>query len=397
MRHFFIICIIVVILFLFITSNSSRAANSSGEDTDAIQYTTEYIQKQLYYQAILILEDYASRSSTNASYVQSTIDNINNGNYFIYVYLSNSNNLTGYQALNNRSYTSFFDASTYSNCYVFVRLIPLAYQSYSSISYDSFYNLYPSTSTTYTCYSYGFDSSYDYFRQNITLSTNSYALSHGTSSGNIILPVAFFGYMPDFFREWCSAYGTSSADDIVESIEEQTESVVESIEQQTDEITDSIDEQTQQQQEQYEEFTSEEYDEDEVDDTISDLSSISDDVDDSEFSGFFESLFDMFYNAFCDVEYYEVVSVAIPFTDQYLTFESDVIKNVIQDTALYTFIQLLYSCLFGLWAFRFAYGVVCSIKDGTILDGDITSSGDEMLSELYGVKVNQSNSKEDKK
>lgn len=134
--------------------------------------------------------------------------------------------------------------------------------------------------------------------------------------------------------------------------------------------TDAIKDQTEQDKQFYDDLLSDQYDENVIGDTIGGVSSSTDDVDYSQYSGLFSTIFGKFSSAISgDYSSVDNISIPIPFTQGNLNITSDILYNIIKGSFIYTFLQIVWYFIFGMYIFKFSNNLVRSIKSGKILNG----------------------------
>lgn len=134
--------------------------------------------------------------------------------------------------------------------------------------------------------------------------------------------------------------------------------------------TDAIENQTSQSQQFYDDFLSDDYDENVIGDNLNGLTDSTDDIDYSIYSGLFTTIFSKFSSAISgDYNTPEVINIPIPFSKGNLKISSDILYNIIKGTFLYTFLQVVWYFIFGMYIFKFSNNLVRSIKSGNILNG----------------------------
>lgn len=132
--------------------------------------------------------------------------------------------------------------------------------------------------------------------------------------------------------------------------------------------TDKIEDQTQSIEAQTEALESTDYDENSVDIDTSDV----DNIDNSEYTGLFTTIFNSFNNAISSTAV-EYLRIPLPHSSgEQLTIPSNLVSKHITG-ALATLVSGFWYFIFGFYAFKFVNNLIIKIKDGTILDG-ITSN-----------------------
>lgn len=117
-------------------------------------------------------------------------------------------------------------------------------------------------------------------------------------------------------------------------------------------------------------FTSDDYNENEVDSTLTDMSGASSSIDNSAYVGFFSTLFDKFEDVIdYDIEEVEQFVIPIPFTEKTIVIPSDLVYSRINETTIYELIYIFWYFIFGLYIFKFANNLIIAIKSGEIMKG----------------------------
>ena len=114
------------------------------------------------------------------------------------------------------------------------------------------------------------------------------------------------------------------------------------------------------------------------DDSSVNIDTSATDLDNSNVTGLFETLFTNFSNKISNYGGVETISIPVPFTTENLELKSNILSLIIEGTFLSTFIRLLWYYLFGLYLFKFVNKLYISIKSGKILGG--ISFNDEVIS-----------------
>lgn len=137
-----------------------------------------------------------------------------------------------------------------------------------------------------------------------------------------------------------------------------------------DEEMNAINEQKEQDAEFYNNILSNDYDENKADDTLSGTTSSTDSIDDSQYTGLFSAIFGKFSNIINgDYSIVDEIHYPLPNTDKEIIVTSDLLSSKIQGTWIYTFLQVFWLFLFGMYIFKFSNNLIRKIKDGSILNG----------------------------
>ena len=150
--------------------------------------------------------------------------------------------------------------------------------------------------------------------------------------------------------------------------------------QQLDNIASNTEQQIQATNDLKDSIMSEDYDSSEADTSLSGASSSADNVDDSSYTGFFTSVFNKL-SAVADYNIEDVETITFPInlfnSEGSFSLTSDIIYNIVKDSALYSIVQIIYYYIFGYYIFKFSCNIINKIKDGSFLNG--FSSKDEAI------------------
>lgn len=115
---------------------------------------------------------------------------------------------------------------------------------------------------------------------------------------------------------------------------------------------------------------SDDYDENQINNSFNDISSSTSEVDNSQYVGFFTTIFNKL-SVIINGDYNSVETISFPImnTNHTITFRSDLIKIRIEDTFVFTFLQIFWYYLFGMYIFKFSNNLIIKIKSGEILNG----------------------------
>lgn len=135
-------------------------------------------------------------------------------------------------------------------------------------------------------------------------------------------------------------------------------------------VNNSINQQSQQNQQFYNNILSNDYNQNQAGDTLNGISSSSSQIDDSNYTGLFSTIFSKLSSIFnSDYNNVSIIEIPYPFTTKKLTFRSDIMSERIKHTFLGTFLQTFWMFSFGMYIFRFSYNIVKSAKDASVLNG----------------------------
>lgn len=133
---------------------------------------------------------------------------------------------------------------------------------------------------------------------------------------------------------------------------------------------DEINKQTENSQNFYNNILSNDYNENQINDTLTNIDDSTKDIDDSQYIGLFSAIFTKFSNIISgDYSSIETISYPIMNTDGYIIITSDILSSKIQGTFIYTFLQIFWYFLFGVYIFKFSNNLIRKIKSGEILNG----------------------------
>lgn len=139
---------------------------------------------------------------------------------------------------------------------------------------------------------------------------------------------------------------------------------------QFNELNNNLKEQKEQDATFYNELLSDEYDEELPSDTLSGISSSSEDISDTQYIGLFSAIFGRFSDII-NGDYSEVEEIHYPImnTNKDIVLTSDILSSKIQNTFIYVLLQSFWMFLFGTYIFKFCWNLIRKIKDGSILHG----------------------------
>lgn len=314
-----LLTVLIIGVFLFLYTNSSQAVYT-GDDT----YTDRNATILASYDTIA--NDLVNRLS-NATSSANVIENyLRNGSYNYYLYYGSSDG------------SSMINSSTYKTDILYVAIFRASSPSFSQTSYSNYQGMDCNivSTTPYSIY---------YFEGNEP---------NNADNTTVYLPSVLVTYKPQNLVNYLNNSSQEQTDDIVSSIQEQTNTIQEQ--------TNTIKEQT-------DAMTNTDYDES----TVNIDSSSADNVDNSSTTAIFTTLFDNFSNLLNNESWDSVstITINLPFVDnaQGIELKSDILSSIVGNTLLATFINVFWYSLFGLYAFKFANNIYLSIKSGNILNG----------------------------
>lgn len=138
-----------------------------------------------------------------------------------------------------------------------------------------------------------------------------------------------------------------------------------------DETIGAINKQTDQDKNFYDGILSNEYNQNQAGDTLTGMGGgFRDSVDDSSYVGLFSTVVSKFASIINgDYSSVDRIEYPLPNSDKKIIITSDILYNIIKDTFVYNYLQLFWTYLFGMYIFKFSYGLIKAIKTGSILDG----------------------------
>lgn len=147
---------------------------------------------------------------------------------------------------------------------------------------------------------------------------------------------------------------------LYDGIQQQTSTIVTNQNENTDKILES-------QEEISESLTSTEYDKN----IINIDTSVTDDIDDSDSTGLFTTVFENLSNLISSSNWsnVETIEIGLPYVDSKIELRSDILSKIVGNSLLKTLINVAWYSLFGLYVFRFVTSIYHSIKSGNILNG----------------------------
>lgn len=135
--------------------------------------------------------------------------------------------------------------------------------------------------------------------------------------------------------------------------------------------TDAIKEQTEQDKQFYDDLLSDQYDENVIGDTLGDITSSADQLDDSSYLGLFSAIYSKI-DYLLSSDFTKVSTITLPYPhgdEQELVIASDIVYNLIKDSFFYDVLIAFWYFTFGIYVFVFGYEILIAIKTGKILSG----------------------------
>lgn len=311
----FFICFIIFLLL--IAYSSSSWAVYQGDNT----YTDKNNSLFIAYNSVL--NDFINRLANTSSNTKNTIIGLlKNPSVNYYVYYGSSDG------------SSLINGSVYKTDILYVYFTSASSPVFNATQYNNYQGI---TTDILQFIDYT-----NFYRFNGSIIQD---LGQYEQSQSVYIPSVFVGYKSEIVTNFLTNSSAQQTESIVEAIEAQTEA--------TQEITESL--------------TSTDYDES----SVNIDSSVVSDVDNSQVTGLFTTVFGNFQTLLNNSNWstVETINIGIPFTNKSIELRSDILSDMVEGTLLATLINVAWCSLFGLYVFRFSLKIFNSIKGGNILDG----------------------------
>lgn len=194
--------------------------------------------------------------------------------------------------------------------------------------------------------------------------TGSFSYGYVIEGNNNWVNVAYYSGYYSYNEVYVSYYSTGTTTDLITSIQNQTTQTNNAINNASNNISNTL---TQETEKIEDTMTNTEYDDNVVNIDVSSA----EDVDDTEVTGLFTTVFENLSNLISSSSWstVEVIEIGLPYTDGKIQLRSDILSNIVGNSLLRTLINVAWYSLFGLYVFRFVTNIYHSIKSGNILNG----------------------------
>ena len=331
----------IALLFIIFLDYSRVFAVYEGND----DYTDK--NNTIFNAYNIILNDFINRmsNSSDTSTVNEIKELLTNGQNSCYVYYGSDDG------------SSMINASTFNTSRLYVAIYPknAEYSSSSSDNYQGIQTQIGNLTNVSTIYEF-----WDNDIQSL-------------SGKNVQLPVILFNYISSDLLLYLTDNSSSQNNQIVDAIEDQTDATKE-VQNSVDNLQNTI--------------VSEDTEKAATDmntsyDTISNST--------SEYDGeinnivdFYKQLNQAFKDVFDSIVEGKAIELnfGLPFVNKSITFKSDLVRNAIQGSVFYVFLQLCYTTMFGFYLINSFFNIINWLQSGEFLNGKFVSHKNIILKTL---------------
>ena len=337
----YLFVIIILFIILFFANQHGVFAVYEGND----EYTDK--NNTIFNAYNVILNDFINRmsNSSDTSTVNEIKELLTNGQNSCYVYYGNDDG------------SSMINASTFNTSKLYVAIYPKN-ANYSSSTSDNYQGIQTQIGSVTNV-----SSIYEFWDNDI----------QSLSGKNVQLPVILFNYISSDLLLFLTDNSSSQNNQIVDAIENQTDATKE-VQNSVDNLQNTI--------------VSEDTEKADTDmntsyDTISKST--------SEYDGeinnivdFYKELNQAFKDVFDSIVEGEAIelNIGLPFVDKSITLKSDIVRNAIQGSVFYVFLQLCYTTMFGFYLINSFFNIINWLQSGEFLNGKFVNHKNIILKTL---------------